>query len=117
MSIMLAQGPPDDPLGAFCRENHVALEGDSSGPLAGLTFGVKDIFHIDGHRTGFGHPDWLRTHPPAQVTASAVRRLLDAGARMVGKTHTDELLSLIHTSEPTRSYAISYAVYCLKNKI
>ena len=69
----------------------MALEGDSSGPLAGLTFGVKDIFHIDGHRTGFGHPDWLRTHPPAQVTASAVQRLLDAGARMVGKTHTDEL--------------------------
>jgi amidase len=86
-----AQGPPDDPLGAFCRENHVSLEGDSSGPLADLTFGVKDVFHIDGHRTGFGHPDWLRTHPPAQVTATAVQRLLNAGARMVGKTHTDEL--------------------------
>ena len=91
MTIVQAQGPPDDPLGAFCRENHMALEGDSSGPLAGLTFGVKDIFHIDGHRTGFGHPDWLRTHPPSQVTATAVQRLLDAGARMVGKTHTDEL--------------------------
>lgn len=87
----LAQGPPDDPLGAFCRENHVALESDLSGPLAGMTFGVKDVFHIDGHRTGFGHPDWLRTHPPAQITAAAVQRLLNAGARMVGKTHTDEL--------------------------
>ena len=91
MTIAQAQGPPDDPLGAFCRENHVALEGESIGSLAGLTFGVKDIFHIAGHRTGFGHPDWLRTHPPAQVTASAVQRLLDAGASMVGKTHTDEL--------------------------
>ena len=91
MTIVQAQGPPDDPLGRFLPENHMALEGDSSGPLAGLTFGVKDIFHIDGHRTGFGHPDWLRTHPPSQVTATAVQRLLDAGARMVGKTHTDEL--------------------------
>ena len=83
--------PPHDPLGAFCRDNHVALEGASDGPLKGLTFGVKDIFHIAGHRTSFGHPNWLRTHPPAEVTAVAVQRLLDAGARMVGKTLTDEL--------------------------
>ena len=83
--------PPHDPLDAFCRDNHVALEGAPDGPLKGLTFGVKDIFHIAGHRTGFGHPDWLRLHPPAEVTAVAVQRLLDAGAHMVGKTHTDEL--------------------------
>ena len=84
-------GPPEDPLGAFCRENHVAKEGAARGPLKGLTFAVKDVFHIAGHRTGFGHPDWLRTHPPARVTAVAVQRLLDAGADMVGKTHSDEL--------------------------
>ena len=84
-------GLPDDPLGAFCLENHVALEGAPAGPLAGLTFAAKDVFHIAGHRTGFGQPDWLRTHPPAEVTAVAVQRLLDAGARMVGKTQTDEL--------------------------
>lgn len=83
--------PPDDPAGAFCRDNHVALAGAAGGPLAGLKFAVKDIFHIAGHRTGFGHPDWLRDHPPATVTASAVQKLLDAGARMVGKTFTDEL--------------------------
>ena len=84
-------GPPNDPLGAFCNDNHVALDGAPGGPLRGLTFGVKDVFHISGYRTGFGHPEWLRTHPPAQVTASSVQRLLNAGARMVGKTHTDEL--------------------------
>lgn len=83
--------PPDDPAGAFCRDNHVALAGAARGPLAGLDFAVKDIFHIAGHRTGFGHPDWLRGHPPATATATAVQKLLDAGARMVGKTHTDEL--------------------------
>ena len=85
------QGPPNESLGAFCHDNHVALEGAPDGPLRGLTFGVKDIFHIAGHRTGFGHPDWLRMHPPAEVTAAVVQRLLDAGARMIGKTHTDEL--------------------------
>lgn len=82
---------PFDPLGAFCRDNHVALRGSGSGPLAGLGFGVKDLFDIEGARTGFGQPDWLRTHPPATATAEAVRQLLDAGADMVGKTHTDEL--------------------------
>lgn len=81
----------DDPLGAFCRHIHVALRGAASGPLQGLTFGVKDVFHIAHHPTGFGHPDWLRTHPPATVTATVVQRLLAAGAHLVGKTHTDEL--------------------------
>ncbi len=83
--------PFDDPIGAFCRDNHVALAGTPRGLLAGRTFAVKDVFHIAGARTGFGHPDWLRTHEPAAVTATVVQRLLDAGARMVGKTHTDEL--------------------------
>ena len=77
-----------DPLGAFCRHTHVALRGAARGLLQGLTFGVKDVFHIADHPTGFGHPDWLRTHPSATVTATAVQRLLATGARMVGKTHT-----------------------------
>jgi amidase len=81
----------DDNLGAFCRHTHVALSGAGAGQLVGLTFAVKDVFDIGGHRTGAGHPEWLRTHPPAATTAPAVQCLLDAGARMVGKTHTDEL--------------------------
>jgi amidase len=84
-------GPPDDPFGAFCRDNHVALAGSGRGPLAGLVFAAKDVFHVAGHRTGFGHPDWLRTHGPAGETAAAIRLLLDAGADMAGKTLTDEL--------------------------
>lgn len=44
-----------------------------------------------GNRTGFGHPDWLKTHPPAQHTARAVELLLHAGASLVGKTISDEL--------------------------
>lgn len=83
--------PPDDPAGAFCRDNHVALKGTGQGPLTGLTFAAKDVFHIAGHRTGFGNPDWLTTHPPAAETATAVEALLAAGADMMGKTHTDEL--------------------------
>ncbi len=83
--------PFDDPVGAFRRENHVALEGSGGGALAGLGFAAKDVFHIAGPRTGFGSPDWLATHQAATRTAAAVQRLLDAGARMVGKTHSDEM--------------------------
>lgn len=83
--------PFADPVGAFCRHNHVALKGAGEGPLQGLTFAAKDVFHIAGARTGFGSPTWLATHEPPVETASAVTRLLDAGADLAGKTHTDEM--------------------------
>ena len=82
---------PDDALGAFCRHTHVVVKGSGSGPLAGLSFGVKDIYDIAGHQTGFGSPDWLATHDAATRTAAAVETLLAAGADMAGKTQTDEL--------------------------
>jgi amidase len=81
----------NDRLGAFCRDTHVEIEGGSHGPLLGLTFAVKDIYDVAGHRTGFGSPDWLRTHGPAAQTAPVVQRLLAAGAHLIGKTQTDEL--------------------------
>ena len=80
-----------DQIGAFCRHTHVAVKGAGAGPLSGLSFGAKDIYDIAGHRTGFGSPEWFATHSAATRTAPAVQRLLDAGADMVGKTHTDEL--------------------------
>jgi len=46
---------------------------------------------VAGYRTGFGSPDWLRTHDPAPRTAPVLEQLLNAGARMVGRTQTDEL--------------------------
>jgi len=81
----------NDKLNAFCRENHVELPGSGKGPLLGLTFAAKDIYDVAGARTGFGSPDWLRTHEPAARSAPAVQILLDAGARLVGKTHTEEM--------------------------
>jgi amidase len=80
-----------DKLNAFCRHNHVELAGAAHGPLAGTTFGLKDIFDVAGVRTGFGNPDWLETHPVPERNAPVLERLLQAGAGLVGKTHTDEL--------------------------
>src|SRR5262245_57501922 len=80
-----------DKLGAFCRHTHIELRGAASGPLTGLTFAAKDIFDVAGAKTGFGSPDWLRTHDAATRSAPAVQMLLDAGAHLVGKTHTEEM--------------------------
>ncbi|MEH6721603.1 MAG: amidase [Aurantimonas endophytica] len=78
--------------GAFCPEdNQIALSGAAEGDLAGLRFAAKDVFDIAGTKTGNGHPDWLRTQEPADRTAPAVQRMLDAGADLVGKTIADEL--------------------------
>lgn len=81
----------EDVAGAFCPHGRFALAGAASGPLAGLTFGVKDFIDIEGHVTGAGNPRWLETHAPATATASCVQALLSAGATMIGKTISDEL--------------------------
>ena len=89
---MTANRPPlNDTLDAFCTDTEAYLDGASGGPLSGLTFAAKDIFDVAGHVTGGGNPDWKATHPPAERNAWIVQTLADAGATMVGKTHTDEL--------------------------
>ena len=80
-----------DTLDAFCKDTEAYLEGPPGGPLSGLTFAAKDIFDVKGHVTGGGNPDWKATHPPAERNARIVEILVNAGATMVGKTHTDEL--------------------------
>jgi len=80
-----------DSLNAFCTHSAARLQGAPGGQLAGLTFAAKDLFDIAGHVTGAGNPDWLALHAPASRTAPVVQRLVDGGANMIGKTHTDEL--------------------------
>lgn len=82
---------PDDPFGAFCRENHIALAPTGHGLLDGLTFAAKDVMSIAGHRTAFGQPTWYGTHPPGTESAVVLQRTLAGGARMLGVTLTDEL--------------------------
>ncbi len=61
-----------------------------SGPLDGVSFVAKDLFDVAGHPTGAGNPDVLAAAEPARVHATAVERLLAAGATCVGKAHTVE---------------------------
>ncbi|WP_119168082.1 amidase [Algihabitans albus] len=81
---------PED-FGAFLAGPRRLIEGQSDGPLKGLTFVAKDLYDTAGDVTGAGNPDWAASHPPAERNASLVDDLLTAGAALVGKTHTDEL--------------------------
>src|SRR5215204_7383070 len=74
---------------AFVQE--IEVDPTGSGPLDGLSFAVKDLIDIGGYKTGCGNPSWGDTHPPASMNAVCVEQLLDAGARCVGKTVSDEL--------------------------
>ncbi|XP_020084615.1 amidase 1 isoform X1 [Ananas comosus] len=79
-------------------------------PLQGLTFAVKDIFDINGYVTGFGNPDWARTHAAATSTSPVVLAILAAGAICVGKTIMDEMAYSIngenkHYGTPTNPCA------------
>ncbi len=80
-----------DRLGAFVDHCDIRIDGAETGPLAGLTLAVKDLFDVAGTRAGCGNPDWLATHGVATETAPSVTKLLSAGATLIGKTHTDEI--------------------------
>jgi amidase len=76
---------------AFVTHGPEPLQLTSEGPLAGLTFAVKDLIDIAGSRSAWGNPDRLRDASPAVATAPAALVPLLAGARLIGKTHTDEI--------------------------
>ena len=80
-----------DTVSAFCRHAPVSIAASHEGPLSGLSYGLKDIYDIAGIPTAFGSPAWLKSHSTPTSTAAFVETLSNAGANLLGKTHTDEL--------------------------
>lgn len=80
-----------DDIGAFIPGPRAERAPLGTGRLSGLSFAVKDLFDVAGEVTTYGNPDWARTHAPAISTAPVVLALLQAGARLLGKTKTQEL--------------------------
>jgi len=79
----------DPKLGAFLWSASAAPDGEfDSAPLQGLPVAVKDIFCTEGVPTTAGSRILEGYVPP--YTATAVRRLEEAGSTMVGKTNMDE---------------------------
>jgi aspartyl-tRNA(Asn)/glutamyl-tRNA(Gln) amidotransferase subunit A len=61
---------------------------NSSKPLAGLPIAVKDVLMVEGMPATCGSKILEGFMPP--FTATAVQKLIDAGAVVIGKTNTDE---------------------------
>jgi amidase len=80
-----------DPAHAFMPYPAVPVPHAPSGPLSGLTFAAKDLFDVAGYPTSAGSPHMLAMSGVKTRTAPTVQKLLDSGARLVGKTITDEL--------------------------
>jgi amidase len=74
---------------AFILPFDTAMQGQASGTLKNKTFGLKDVFDVTGYPTSFGSPDWLKSHELATETAFVVHQLLNQGATLLGKTHTE----------------------------
>jgi amidase len=88
---VVEHGVTTDTVGALRVGPRLLVAGRQSGPLAGTTTVVKDLYDLAGERTGAGNPTWLAEAPVAEHHAAAVARLVEAGASVVGKSHTDEL--------------------------
>ncbi|GKU07434.1 glutamyl-trna amidotransferase subunit a [Fusarium langsethiae] len=54
-------------------------------PLAGLRIGIKDLFDMKGVKTSFGSKAWYEMSQIKTESATAVQKLIDAGAVIVGK--------------------------------
>lgn len=81
----------DDQWNAFMND-HLNIQQTETGPLKGLSFGVKDVFEIKGYRSSAGNPDWLKSHQASVRHAPVINQLLERGSCLRGTTHTDELM-------------------------
>ena len=76
---------------AFMPYPDADVRHEAIGPLSGLRLAVKDVFDVAGYPTAAGNATVLAASGIKTSTAPLVQTLLDAGARFVGKTNTDEL--------------------------
>jgi amidase len=76
---------------AFVEHGPQSLRLVKAGPLADLSFAVKDLIDVAGFKSAWGSPDRLRDAEAAKATAPAALVPLMAGAHLIGKTHTDEV--------------------------
>ncbi len=103
--------PSHDPVHALVPHTLTEpLVGAKSGPLAGLTFMVKDLFAIHGRKVSNGNPSFYEHATPAHETAPVIERLLASGASLTGITICDEFFysvlgSNAHYGQPVNTRA------------
>ncbi|ETS80552.1 hypothetical protein PFICI_08081 [Pestalotiopsis fici W106-1] len=77
-------------------------------PLAGLRFGVKDIFHVKGVGTSGGSRAYFYLYGTQNATAPSVQRLIDLGAVLVGKMGT---VQFANGDRPTADWVDLHAAF------
>ena len=75
-------------------------------PLAGMRFGLKDIYHARGLPTAAGSIAYQLTHDIPEETAPSIQMLLDLGAVIVGKTRTSQFA---HGANPWEFVDVPYS--------
>ena len=106
--------PSHDPVHALVPHTlQEPLVGAAAGPLAGLSFMVKDLFAIEGRKVSNGNPDFYEHASPAHRTAPVIERLLRAGASCTGITICDEFFysvlgSNAHYGQPVNIRALEH---------
>ncbi len=83
---------------------------NSSKPLAGLPIAVKDVLMVEGMPATCGSKILEGFMPP--FTATAVQKLIDAGAVVIGKTNTDEFA--MGSSTENSAYGVTHNPWNLK---
>ncbi|MEA2670014.1 MAG: aspartyl-tRNA(Asn)/glutamyl-tRNA(Gln) amidotransferase subunit [Chloroflexota bacterium] len=73
---------------AAAADRHLAEDPATAPPLCGVPVALKDVLCLEGWETTAGSRILRGFRPP--YTATAVQRLLDAGAVVVGKANCDE---------------------------
>ncbi|KAL3689631.1 hypothetical protein R1sor_015940 [Riccia sorocarpa] len=80
---------------AFSQQFSLSLPNPKSNEqpraLKNLKFAVKDTFDVECYITGFGCPEWTRTHDAATRHAIPIVVLMQADATCIGKTVMDEM--------------------------
>jgi aspartyl-tRNA(Asn)/glutamyl-tRNA(Gln) amidotransferase subunit A len=83
-----AEAAAGDELGAFLWRADAGTRPGGGEPLRGVPIAVKDLFCTEGIETTAGSRILAGYRPP--YTATAVAKLGEAGARLLGKTNMDE---------------------------
>jgi len=73
-------------------------------PLQGVRITVKDIFDMEGLKTGLGSRAYAELYPPASTTAPAIQRLLDLGVDLVGMS---KMCPMVLKAPPTQCIDVS----------
>lgn len=78
----------DSALAAARDSDRRRSRNQTRGPLDGIPFAAKDLFDVEGYPTLAGSK--ALSHALAVRSSTAIRRLLDQGMILIGKTHTVE---------------------------